>query len=91
MYYQGQGVPQDYTEANRWYLKAAEQGDVRAQYSLGYMYAKGQGVPQDYIEARRWYRKAAEQGNPEARRALKWLQTRPNTARRWHYLLSCLS
>jgi len=28
MYYNGQGVPQDYKEAARWYRKAAEQGDA---------------------------------------------------------------
>src|SRR5437899_1630850 len=35
IYYQGKGVPQDYTEAVRWYRKAADQGDTRAQLALG--------------------------------------------------------
>jgi TPR repeat protein len=40
----------------------AEDGDARAQLSLGGMYYNGQGVQQDYAEAAKWTRKAAEQG-----------------------------
>ena len=32
-------------------ISAAEQGDVKSQYTLGVMYMEGQGVPQDYAEA----------------------------------------
>ena len=35
MYDNGEGVPQDYAEAVKWYRLAAEQGDARAQYNLG--------------------------------------------------------
>ena len=66
MYYKGQGVPQDYEEALRWFKEAAEQGDAQAQYCLGLMYHKGQGVSQDYEEALRWYKEAAEQGDAQA-------------------------
>ena len=31
MYDNGQGVPQDYKQAVKWYTKAAEQGDADAQ------------------------------------------------------------
>jgi TPR repeat protein/formylglycine-generating enzyme required for sulfatase activity len=63
MYFNGQGVPQNYAEAVKWYRKAADQGNSGSQFGLGLMYAEGQGVPQDYAEAVRWYRKAADQGN----------------------------
>ena len=66
MYYQGQGVPQDYGEAMRWYRKAAVQGDPTAQTALAYMYDRGQGVPQDYAEAVVWCRKAADGGDAMA-------------------------
>ena len=66
MYANGEGVPQDYAEAVRWYRLAAEQGNASAQHNLGLMYANGEGVPQDYAEAVRWYRLAAEQGNASA-------------------------
>ena len=62
MYRNGEGVPQDYAEAVKWYRLAAEQGDADAQYNLGLMYDNGNGVPQDYKEAVKWYRLAAEQG-----------------------------
>ncbi len=35
MYDNGQGVVQDYAEAVRWFRKAAEQGDAKAQFNVG--------------------------------------------------------
>ena len=70
MYTTGEGVPQDYVEAAKWWRKAAEQGDAHAQYGLGLMYANGHGVPKDDTEALKWYRKAAEQGDAEAQSSL---------------------
>ena len=35
-------------------LRLAEQGNVEAQYLLGYMYDFGRGVPQDYAKAMFW-------------------------------------
>jgi len=66
MYYNGQGVTQDYSETVKWFRKAAEQGNAPAQSNLGLMYYNGQGVAQDYSEAVKWYRRAAEQGNAPA-------------------------
>ena len=62
MYHTGEGVPEDYREAVKWWRKAAEQGYAEAQFNLGGMYAKGEGVPEDYQEAVKWCRMAAEQG-----------------------------
>ncbi|HSR55039.1 MAG TPA: tetratricopeptide repeat protein, partial [Alphaproteobacteria bacterium] len=73
MYMNGRGVPQDNSEAVKWYRKASEQGYARAQYNLGYMYMKGYGVPQDYAEAVRWYRKAANQGYARALHSLAFM------------------
>ena len=50
------------SEAIKWFLIAAEQGNAKAQNDLGFCYDKGEGVSQNYEEAARWYRKAAEQG-----------------------------
>jgi len=66
MYDNGEGVPQDYEKAVKWYRLAAEQGYSLAQLGLGVMYDNGKGVPQDYQEAVKWYRRAAEQGNAAA-------------------------
>jgi len=65
-YDQGQGVPQNYAEAVKWFRKAAEQGLADAQFALGLKYGKGQGVPKNYTEAMKWYRKAADQGDANA-------------------------
>jgi len=62
MYYIGQSVKQDYTEAAGLFRKAAVRGLAEAQLNLGMQYYTGQGVNQDYTEAAGWYRKAAEQG-----------------------------
>jgi TPR repeat protein len=61
-YRKGDGVPQDYKEAVKWYSLAAARGFAFAQHHLGDMYAMGSGVPQDYNEAMKLYRLAAEQG-----------------------------
>jgi hypothetical protein len=66
MYFHGEGVPQDYTEALLWLRKAADQGNAQAQYGIGYMYHYGKGVPQNNIEALRWLRLSAQQGDAKA-------------------------
>jgi TPR repeat protein len=66
MYGNGDGVPEDYAEAVRWYRLAAEQGDVNAQYNLGYMYGNGDGVPEDIVLAYMWWNLAAAQGDEVA-------------------------
>jgi hypothetical protein len=60
-YYNGEGVDKDFSEAVKWYRKAAEQNYAKAQNDLGYCYGKGQGVTKDEVEAVKWYRKAAKQ------------------------------
>jgi TPR repeat protein len=54
--------------------RAAEQGSVQAQFSLGERYRRGQGVAQDDAEAAKWYQKAAEQGHAEAQYILAQAQ-----------------
>ena len=67
------GVTKNYSEAVKWYRKAAEQGDTFAHYNLGVCYDNGQGVNKDYTEAVKWYRKAAEQGFLPAKERLQEL------------------
>ena len=43
--------------------RLANQGDPRAEYTLGRRYANGDGVPKDYRAAKDWYLAAAEQGH----------------------------
>lgn len=54
MYDEGQGVPQDYTQAVYWYRKAADQGIAQAQSNLAIGYLAGKGVPQDEVTGLTW-------------------------------------
>lgn len=69
-YYNGNGVPEDYSKAVEWWRKAAEQGYAEAQYELAECYYRGFGVNRDDTQAAYWYRKAAEQGNAKAQSSL---------------------
>ena len=66
IYETGEGVPQNDTEAVRWFRMSAERGFALAQVSLGLMYANGRGVPQNDTEAVRWFRMSAERGFAKA-------------------------
>lgn len=70
-YYDGKGVTENLTEAVKWFTKAAEQENAKAEYNLGNCYYYGYGVQyKDYGEAVKWYTKAAEQGCAEAQNSL---------------------
>jgi len=70
MHETGEGVPQDYSEAAKWYRLAGEQGDALAQTRLGFMYEMGKGGSQNFAEAAKWLRLAAEQGRVAAQNSL---------------------
>lgn len=44
MHYWGKGVPQNYSQAKKYYELAAQQGHATAQYNLGVMYNYGEGI-----------------------------------------------
>jgi TPR repeat protein len=66
MYDEGQGVPQDYKQAMKWYTKAAEQGNAHAQYNIGLMYHNGKGVIQNNKKAYIWWAISAAGGDEDA-------------------------
>jgi TPR repeat protein len=49
----------DTSEAIKWYTKAAEAGEIEAQYALGMLYVNGNGVPADLVKAANWIEMAA--------------------------------
>ena len=89
MFESGQGVPQDFKEAIRWYRLAADQGLIKAQeklnsllkksakaqinFGLGMRFESGEGVPQDFEEAIRRYQLAADLGLIKAQEKLNLL------------------
>jgi TPR repeat protein len=50
----------------QWWRKAAEQGQIDAQYKLGHAYHEGRGVAQDSEQAVHWWRKAATRGDVDS-------------------------
>jgi TPR repeat protein len=54
--------------ALKWWQRAANKGNSRAQFWLGKMYEGGDGVPQDYVQAYKWYDIAAATVGIEAER-----------------------
>ena len=66
MYRNGEGVKQDYKEAAKWLIEAAEGGDGLAQFHIGKMYVQGNGVEKDFSKALEWFEKAHENGVKEA-------------------------
>lgn len=62
MYFEGNGVAQDYKLARLFSQAPAENGHPIAQLLLGRLYQSGLGVPQDSQIAVKWFREAASQG-----------------------------
>ena len=67
LYLNGQaGLQRNYEEAFKWYHKAADQGNVQAQYNLGVMYDEGLGTPRSHEAGYFWLTLAAEKsGKPD--------------------------
>ena len=55
-------IVNDFTEAYKYYLMAAEKGVLDACYEVGSSFYMGRGVKKDLTESFRWYLKAAEGG-----------------------------
>jgi len=62
---------QDYTQAFKWFKKAAEQGDPESQFYLGRLYFHGVGVSRDREEGVRWLCKASAQDFEPAQKYLR--------------------
>ena len=72
-YDSGSGVEKNPVEAHKWFLKAAEQGNGRAQNAVGNDYANGTGgVEKNMEEALKWYRKSAELGCGRGQNSMGW-------------------
>jgi TPR repeat protein len=67
MFETGREVPASQPEATAWYERAADGGDVGAQYLIASMYEKGLGVARDLRVALDWYAAAARNGDDAAR------------------------
>lgn len=68
MYFDGKGVPQNYTEAIKWLYKSSEGGEKGAMGWLGFMYYEGQGLVQSNTMAHMWLNLASAHGDTAAAR-----------------------
>jgi TPR repeat protein len=64
-YADGEGVPRNETTAFRWFLRAAEAGQVEGMASVGRSYHHGLGAERDHARALVWYERALELGSDE--------------------------
>jgi hypothetical protein len=79
-YHNGEGVPQDDSEATQWFLRAAEQGHVIAQATMGAYYWAGRGVPQDLSKAYFWSALALARGDEGSKSRLEGLASQMTRA-----------
>ncbi len=69
-YEHGEGVTRNYDRAIQLYCSAAWDGNVNAQYQLGWIYANGRGLDRNDGLASEWFALAAAQGDGHAARML---------------------
>jgi TPR repeat protein/putative methionine-R-sulfoxide reductase with GAF domain len=74
-YARGEDVPQDFSMAVRWYLRAAEQGHVGAQDSLGSYFWMGRGVPKDLTKAYFWSVLARSEGKQTSKNRVDFMKS----------------
>lgn len=73
MYMDFEGHEPDPDTALKYFLLAAERGNVTSQSILGDMYSAGDEIPKNLDEARRWYSIASENGDSDAQKRLEEL------------------
>ena len=66
LYFEGKGVPEDYSKAAEWMQKSAEGGHAGSQSMMAWFYYKGTGVPRDYNKAFEWAQTSMEKGDANA-------------------------
>ena len=84
-------IGKKYSDAAKWFRRAADHGSADAEYLLGTLYLEGKGVTKSPGEAARWFRNAAEQGHAGAEYSLGTLYAgglgvgkSPAEAARWY-------
>jgi TPR repeat protein len=70
----GDGILRDLVQAAKWFLSAAEQGNIDAMLCVGKAYKNGHGVPVDLILAVKWLYMAAANDCAKADRQLRYLR-----------------
>ena len=69
LYFEGNGVDKDYSEAAKWFKKPAEEGFSNSQFHLGAMYAEGLHFEKNLKLAAYWINLARKDGHELAEQA----------------------
>ncbi|HYD17641.1 MAG TPA: hypothetical protein VEF76_04085 [Patescibacteria group bacterium] len=79
-YWFGSGVERDFAKSLVFYQRAAEAGDVLAQYQLGFAYVNGDpdGAGKDPAKAAKWFLAAARDGDVAKQESERFVE-RPET------------
>ncbi|MFV1998142.1 MAG: YeeE/YedE thiosulfate transporter family protein [Acidiferrobacterales bacterium] len=75
-------IKKDPKAAFSWYLKAAKQNHVNAQYEVAAAYIIGDGVKRNLDSARSWLKKAADGGHKDAKEVLAGFPAAKSTIRK---------
>ena len=62
----GWGIAKNLKKGFELELRAAKQGELEAQFSVGVCLSRGEGITVDDKEAFHWYLRAAKRGHPDA-------------------------
>ena len=73
MFYNGEGVAQDYAQAVLHYRRAADKGSFIGLRQLGYAYYHGHGLPEDVRLSAHYLQRAVEAGDKTGIPDLAWL------------------
>lgn len=76
LYAIGEIAPADWQKAFDAYTALAKQGNVKAQFNLGFMYARGDIMERNFAKAFEWYQKAADNNDPRAHNNLSQMYER---------------
>ena len=80
----------DAMESLKWYVKAAESGNVQAMYTVAEIYYTGKGVDKVTYIAEKWYRAAAKQGDEKSAIILKTILRKKRWRMTWQIILSLI-
>eukprot|EP00835_Amoeboradix_gromovi_P002027 NODE_106_length_19857_cov_0.799980.p1 type:complete len:499 gc:universal NODE_106_length_19857_cov_0.799980:17022-18518(+) len=80
----------DPMESLKWYIKAAEAGNVDAMFTVAEIYYYGKGVDVVVYIAERWYRSAAAKGHEKSALILKSILKKKRLRMTWQIILSTI-
>ncbi|MEZ9320264.1 tetratricopeptide repeat protein [Vibrio sp. 10N.261.51.A3] len=73
MYFNGNGVKQDYQKSFDWYSIASKSDSAASDYFIAQHYYKGLGRDKNLTQAYKWYLQSAEKGDVDAQFRLGWM------------------